>query len=97
MLQLRYKTTNFTYENAYFEIANMLNDNLFELLSCILAEGLYRQILVNKKQGLINLKEIMKHEFLNDMPPDFSFINLDNDKLIQISSNMMQNKIKKLK
>ena len=56
---------------------NILNDNLFELLSCILAEGLYRQILVNKKQGLINLKEIMKHEFLNDMPPDFSFINLD--------------------
>lgn len=97
LLQLRYKRTNFKYENFYFEIANMLNDNLFELLSCILAEGLYRQILVNKKQGLINLKEIMKHEFLNDMPPDFSFINLNNDKLIQISSNMMQNKIKKLK
>ena len=88
LLKSKYESDNISTtscRNIYSTISNKIYNTLFELASCVIAEGLYRQILVNKKQGLMNLKEIVKHEFLNDMPPDFSFINLDNDKLLQIS------------
>lgn len=100
LLKLRYFSTNIdiaSCENIHSILSNKIYNTLFELASSVIAEGLYRQILIDRKQGLKNLKTIMKNDFSNREFPDFSLVNLDSGKLLQISSNMIDNKIKKLK
>ena len=100
LLKLKYGSDNISTiscQNICSVISNKIYNTLFELASCVIAEGLYRQILVDRKQGLKNLKTIMKNDFFNKEFPDFSLANLDSYKLLQISSNMIGNKIKELK
>lgn len=76
------------YENIRSILTTEMLRRMFEIVSCVVAEGLYRQILVNKKQGLTNLKSLIMNYNFEDDVPDFSFVGLSNKKLIKISEKM---------
>ncbi len=78
------------------EIKNFLKDqkyrahmgHLLELEAGVVSYGLYKQIKENKEMGLNSLKELMRNPLPKDQIPDFSFINLDNDTLLDLSKEI---------
>ena len=62
--------------------------NMLELQSCVMAHGLYQQMQVNKEMGLANLQTLMSTPLSPNKTPDFSFIGLDRQTLLQVSKSM---------
>ena len=61
---------------------------LLELESGVISYGLYTQIQTNKEQGLSNLKSFMKTIIPKTKTPNFSFINLDNQAIMDLSKQI---------
>ena len=61
---------------------------LLEVESGVVSYGLYKQIKENKEMGLNSLKELMRNPLPKDQIPDFSFINLDNNTLLDLSKEI---------
>ncbi len=82
-------TVNATIQDIKSVITDDLLKEMLEMESCVIADGLYNQILIDKELGLKNLKMIMEHPLPRDKIPDFSFIGLDNNSLLNLSQNIM--------
>lgn len=74
----------------------ILLKNLLELESMVIAYILYNQIKENKEYGLENLKKLMKNIIPKNAIPDFSFIGIDDNMILQ-NSNMMGDYLSKQK
>ncbi len=71
------------------EILNpQLIKQLLELESGVISYGLYTQMQIDKEQGLSNLKSFMKNIIPKAKTPDFSFINLDNQTIMDLSKQI---------
>lgn len=71
------------------EILNpQLIKQLLELESGVISYGLYTQMQIDKEQGLSNLKSFMKNIIPKTKTPDFSFINLDNQTIMDLSKQI---------
>lgn len=71
------------------EILNpQLIKQLLELESGVISYGLYTQMRIDKEQGLSNLKSFMKNIIPKTETPDFSFINLDNQTIMDLSKQI---------
>ena len=97
---IRNKKYNDSTISTIKEVLNpQLTKQLLELESGVISYGLYTQIQKNKEQGLSNLKSFMKTIIHKTKTPNFSFINLDNQTIMdlskQIGSYSMSNDINK--
>lgn len=97
---IRNKKYNDSTISSIKEVLNpQLTKQLLELESGVISYGLYTQIQKNKEQGLSNLKSFMKTIIPKTKTPNFSFINLDNQAIMdlskQIGSYSMSNDINK--
>lgn len=97
---IRNKKYNDSTISSIKEVLNpQLTKQLLELESGVISYGLYTQIQKNKEQGLSNLKSFMKTIIPKTKTPNFSFINLDNQMIMdlskQIGSYSMSNDINK--
>lgn len=71
------------------EILNpQLIKQLLELESGVISYGLYTQIQIDKEQGLSNLKSFMKNIIPKTKTPDFSFINLNSQTIMDLSKQI---------
>lgn len=60
---------------------------LLEIESGIIAYGLSSQIEKDKEKGLKNLLKLLNNDIPKEKRPDFSFINLSDDNLLQLSKD----------
>lgn len=82
------KYKNPTIEDIREVLHPQLIKQLLELQSGVISYGLYNQIKTNKQQGLDNLKKIMKNILPKTQTPDFSFIGLDNQTILNLSKQI---------
>jgi len=61
---------------------------LLELQSGVISYGLYSQMKLDKTYGLDNLKKFMKSVLSKTQTPDFSFIGLDNQTILDLSKQI---------
>lgn len=61
---------------------------LLELQSGVISYGLYSQTKIDRQQGLNNLKKFMKKIIPKTQTPDFSFIGLDNQTILDLSKQI---------
>lgn len=66
----------------------ILKKQLLEIQSGVMAYGLKEQIKANKEKGILHLKEFMKSIIPKNQTPDFAYIGLTNDKLLQYSKHI---------
>ena len=97
---IRNKKYNDSTISSIKEVLNpQLTKQLLELESGVISYGLYTQIQKNKEEGLSNLKSFMKTIIPKTKTPNFSFINLDTQTIMnlskQIGSYSMSNNINK--
>lgn len=86
---IRNKKYNDSTISSIKEVLNpQLIKQLLELESGVISYGLYTQIQTNKEQGLSNLKSFMKTIIPKTKTPDFSFINLDNQTIMDLSKQI---------
>ena len=86
---IRNKKYNDSTISSIKEVLNpQLIKQLLELESGVIYYGLYTQIQTNKEQGLNNLKSFMKTIIPKTKTPNFSFINLDNQAIIDLSKQI---------
>lgn len=86
---IRNKKYNDSTISSIKEVLNpQLIKQLLELESGVISYGLYTQIQTNKEQGLNNLKSFMKTIIPKTKTPNFSFINLDNQAIIDLSKQI---------
>ena len=84
---------NKKYQNSSLDdIREVLNPQLIkqllELQSGVISYGLYSQTKINRQQGLENLKSFMKSIIPKTQAPDFSFIGLDNQTILDLSKQI---------
>ena len=65
-----------------------IKKQLLEIQSGIIAFGLSQQMNYDKELGINNLKQFMKNDIPKQQTPDFSFIGLSNETLLQLSQQM---------
>lgn len=82
-------TPNATIQDIRNIMDNEMLKNMLELQSCVMAHGLYQQILIDKEKGLTNLDNFMRTPLSPNKIPDFSFIGLDRQTLLQVSKDMV--------
>ena len=86
---IRNKKYNDSTISSIKEVLNpQLIKQLLELESGVISYGLYTQIQTNKEQGLNNLKSFMKTIIPKTKTPNFSFINLDNQAIMDLSKQI---------
>ena len=73
-----------SFENVNYSLLRQLH----ELESCVIAYGLYKQIIYDKEYGINNLKSFMKREIPLNEKPDFTFIGLSDNKLLELSKEI---------
>lgn len=69
-----------------------IKKQLLEIQSGIIAFGLSQQMNYDKELGINNLKQFMKNDIPKQQTPDFSFIGLSNETLLQLSQQMSVDK-----
>lgn len=74
-----------------------IKKQLLEIQSGIIAFGLSQQMNHNKELGMKNLKQFMKNDIPKQKTPDFSFIGLCDETLLQLSQQMSFEKTFKYK
>ena len=82
------KYNNPTIEDIREILHPQLIKQLLELQSGVISYGLYNQIKIDKQQGLENLKSFMKNILPKSQTPDFSFIGLDNQTIMELSKQI---------
>lgn len=84
----RLKDNKFT-KDSIKHIKNIIDEGLLQRLlkieSSIIAYGLYKQVLLDKEKGLNNIYKLTKYQIPNNTTPDFSFIDLSKDKILELS------------
>ena len=86
---IRNKKYNDSTISSIKEVLNpQLIKQLLELESGVISYGLYTQIQTNKEQGLSNLKSFMKTIIPKTKTPNFLFINLDNQAIMDLSKQI---------
>ena len=79
---------DFSNERLKQGMNSFVRKNLLEVYSELLANILYKQIKDNKKYGIDNLKRFIYTNLpINEMP-DFSFINMSKQDLLNVSQNI---------
>lgn len=61
--------------------------------SYIIAYGLYKQIKDDKEKGLNNLYKLIKYQIPNNKLPDFSFIGLPRERILELSKEIINQDI----
>lgn len=69
-----------------------IKKQLLEIQSGVIAYGLSQQISMDKEMGISNLKQFMKNDIPKEQTPNFSFIGLSDEILLQLSQQMAINK-----
>lgn len=82
------KYNNPTIDDIREILHPQLIKQLLELQSGVISYGLYNQTKIDKQQGLDNLKNFMKNILLKTQTPDFSFIGLDNQTILNLSKQI---------
>lgn len=82
------KYKNPTIEDIRKVLHPQLIKQLLELQSGVISYGLYSQIKIDKQQGLDNLKSFIKKIIPKSQTPDFSFIGLDNQTILDLSKQI---------
>lgn len=82
-------------DDIYEVITPQLKKQLLEVQSCIIAYGLSEQISINKELGINNLKQFMKNDIPKNQIPNFSFIGLSDEVLLQMSQQLALDNINK--
>lgn len=77
-----------TIEDIRKVLHPQLIKQLLELQSGVISYGLYSQTKIDRQQGLENLKSFMKNIIPKTQTPDFSFIGLDNQTLLDLSKQI---------
>ena len=67
---------------------NDIRKNLLEVQSCLIARSLYAQIKNNKEFGIANLKRFMKTNIPINQVPDFSYIGVSRQELLNTSKEI---------
>lgn len=94
LLQLQLSNgNNFSFQNVSIEnlkqsINNDIRKNLLEVQSCLIARSLYAQIKNNKEFGIANLKRFMKTNIPINQVPDFSYIGVSRQELLNTSKEI---------
>ena len=77
------------------DIRKILNPQLIrqllEIQSGIIAYGLAKQLSTNRQLGINNLKTFMKNDIDKNQRPDFSFIGLNDQQLLDLSIQYGEN------
>lgn len=86
---------------SYKDRLEIVDDSCLNILkeveSFVIAYGLYNQIKKDKNFGIDNLKKLMSTTFPKNKKPDFSFIDLDDDYLLNLSNEINFNSKEKEK
>ena len=82
------RDNNGNYLVDFDEISGACHIDLLDIESYIVAYGLYKQITYNKEIGINNLKLFMKTKLSPNEIPNFDFIDLNNDKLLELASEL---------
>ncbi len=82
------KYKNPTIEDIREVLHPQLIKQLLELQSGVISYGLYNQTRTDKQQGLDNLKKFMKNILPKTQTPDFSFIGLNNQTILNLSKQI---------
>lgn len=82
------KYNNPTIDDIREILHPQLIKQLLELQSGVISYGLYNQTKIDKQQGLDNLKKFMKNILPKTQTPDFSFIGLDNQTILDLSKQI---------
>lgn len=82
------KYNNPTIDDIREILYPQLIKQLLELQSGVISYGLYNQTKIDKQQGLDNLKKFMKNILPKTQTPDFSFIGLDNQTILDLSKQI---------
>ena len=94
LLQLQLSNGNkFSFQNVSIEnlkqsINNDIRKNLLEVQSCLIAYSLYTQVKDNKNFGIANLKKFMQTNIPINKVPDFSYIGISRQDLLNNSKEI---------
>ena len=97
MLDIRLKTTSLmkkinsgldVSEEVMKIITPPILTKMLEVESGIIAFGLYKQIIENRENGIENLKLILKNGVPRNQIPNFSYIGLSNEQLLNLSNEL---------
>lgn len=69
-----------------------IKKQLLEIQSGIIAYGLSQQISIDKEMGIGNLKQFMKNDLSKENVPNFSFIGLSDEMLLQLGQQISMTK-----
>ena len=78
-------TQKYTTKDVYNILDWRLKRKLLELESGIIAYGLYKQICTNYEYGMNNLKLFMKSTIPKNQKPNFEFINLNDNTILDLA------------
>ena len=84
----KYKNTTISDIREVLYLNPQLIKQLLELQSGIISYGLYNQIKSDKVYGINNLKAFMKSNLPKNQIPNFAFIGLDNQTLIELTKQI---------
>lgn len=84
----KFSFQNVSTENLKQSMNNDIRKNLLEVQSCLIARSLYAQIKNNKEFGIANLKRFMQTNIPINQVPDFSYIGVSRQELLNTSKEI---------
>lgn len=84
----KFSFQNVSTENLKQSINNYIRKNLLEVQSCLIAHSLYTQVKDNKEFGIANLKKFMQTNIPINQVPDFSYIGISRQELLNTSKEI---------
>lgn len=89
---VRNNIKGYKVENIKEILTTDLIKQLLELESSVISYALYNQIKLDKEYGINNLKRLIKTNIPQSKTPDFNFIGLDQEEILQLSKTMIADK-----
>lgn len=84
----KFSFQNMSTENLKQSMNSDIRKNLLEVQSCLIARSLYAQIKDSKEFGIENLKQFMQTNIPINKVPDFSYIGISNQDLLNTSKEI---------
>ena len=84
----KFDLKNFSNERLKQGMNSFIRKDLLEVYSELIANTLYKQTKYNKEYGIGNLKKFINTNLPINKVPDFSFINISNQDLLDTSQNI---------
>ena len=84
----KFSFQNVSTENLKQSMNNDIRKNLLEVQSCLIARVLYTQVKNDKELGIANLKQFMQTNIPINKVPDFSYIGISRQDLLNTSKEI---------